>query len=105
MKLKALSNNVLFRFVDEFSESTNTFTTNTSWGFTIAGDHQQATTGGRWGKVIATGPACSEEVTNSNYVLIKPLKWTNGLCYSHNGVDNWVWKTDEDNIIGTAHEL
>jgi hypothetical protein len=105
VKLKALANSVLFKFMDEFSESSNTFTTYTTWGLSIAGDHQQATKGCRWGMVIATGPLCTEEVKNSKYVLILPLKWTNGLCFSHNNVDNWIWKTDEDNIVGTAHEL
>ncbi len=99
MRLRAITNGIIFKFVEEFSK--NQFTLTTSWGFRFKSSYDEATKECRWGKVLSKGPMCSDEIKEGDFILIEPLKWTPGVMFEAENADGWIWKTDEDCVLAT----
>lgn len=96
--IRALSNKILFRFLEVISENKKgTFENKTDWGFDIGNSFDETSKLPRWGVVIAIGPDVKEEgiVPGAN-VFIEGLKWTSRVDIN----DEPVWQTDEDCILG-----
>jgi len=92
--LVPLRKNFLFSFIDE-TTSDGMFISKTKSGlFMTKRGLQEQSNFARWAKVMAIGSEVTQ-FNNGDYVLIEPLKWTQGFVYE--GVK--IWKSDEDKVI------
>lgn len=99
--LQPLSNNVLFKFLDETKSSDGKFMERTKGSIVIGAMRDTQNSSPRWGQVIATGPKV-QDVSIGEYILIEAGKWTVGVNYEDEGK---VWKTDDNWIMLSTDDL
>ena len=98
-KLRALNHSVLFKFLDETSGQTGSFSERTRSGLIIP-KLKGTQKGERWGEVLVIGPDV-KGVLVGDYILIEPLMWTMGEVFE----GTKVWKTNTDVIMAVSNDL
>ena len=94
MKLKALGNRIIFKFVQNVTDGK--FGASTSWGFQIQTQNDDPKFA-RWGEVTHLGPDV-EGINVGDYILIEPLMWTNNMELE----DGKVWGTNTEKVIAVT---
>jgi hypothetical protein len=92
MQPEAVSNHILFQFVEDIRAGR--FVNSTGGQILVSTSDTNQSNTPRWGKVTHTGPEVLD-VKVGEYVLVEPGKWTNGFYID----DVRFWKTDEEQIM------
>lgn len=98
-KLKPLSNNVMFVFLEDTGGQKGRFheVLLSSGIYVPPTDNAQKVA--RWGKVVAAGPKA--EVKAGDYVLVEALMWMEGSKWG----EGKIWKTDDSKILAITDDL
>ena len=99
MKIRALGNSVLFKFID--NAANGMFSTKSSGKILIVRDDLDDQSKPRWGEVVTTGPEVIDDIKPGKYILISGLRWTQGL--EVNGEK--IWKTTDDEVLAVSDSL
>lgn len=95
--IEPIGNNVIVQFVDEiYSER---FVNRAASGILLPSVDGNQSQSPRWAKVTHVGPT-ARELKAGDHVLISAGKWTPGFDFQ----GQRYWKTDEDQVVGTADE-
>ena len=96
MNLQAITNGIIFQFVEHSSKSKKgTFHESTDWGFDLGYNFDSSSKSSRWGVVVSTGPDVEEPLEPGMKIYIDALKWTSGFEFE----GETYWKTDEDHVM------
>jgi co-chaperonin GroES (HSP10) len=98
VQLEAISNHVLFEFVDRVGG--REIFDKTKSGIIISGSTADLQRKDRWGLVISVGPEAKAYVSEGEYVLIETLQWTNGVEVG----GKTYWKTDITKVMAVSDE-
>ena len=101
ISLRPLHKKIIFVFVEELSSIS--FMPKSKGGIVLTDmyDYSQVHEP-QWGKIVSTGSSVSDEVKNSQYILIAPGKWTTRITLS---TEQTVWQTEEDFILAVADDI
>jgi hypothetical protein len=101
MKLRALGDSILFKFLDD--SRGGMFATKLSSGIIIQHDDTDSQAVPRWGIVEVVGPDVGSDVYPGLYILIESLKWTIGVR-TGDDESSKVWKTTYPYVLAVATE-
>lgn len=95
MKIEAIQNHIVFKFIDKVTNAGEFEGQTTEGGIDLLHSVDNSAKQDRWAKIISLGPECSDELREPGCeVLIDNLKWTAGVEF--NG--SKVWRTDESHV-------
>lgn len=94
MQIKAIRNNIIFKFVDATNTKGEFQKTATQSGIQLLGSFDESAKTPRWVNVVDSGPDC-KHVKPGTQALLPALRWTNGTKFN----DERIWKTDEKEVV------
>lgn len=95
MKLTAISNHILFEFLDALNTEAQ-FVETTAGGLLLAADFDESAKHPRWARVVSTGPVTTSELTSAGCeILIENLRWTEGVMFQ----GKKLWRTDDTQVL------
>ncbi len=99
MQLRALGNNVMFKFLDETVGTKGAFVeTHQKLGIIIPVTNNTQRVH-RWGEVVAVGPKV-DGLVPGDFILIEALMWMEGVKVG----DEKVWKTDDSKVLAVTND-
>ena len=96
--IRALNNNVIFKFLDIRTSEKGSFIETTLSGIIIPRTNSTQRVH-RWGVVVSAGPKAT--VTEGDYILIEALMWMEGVRIN----EEMVWKTDDSKILAVTDDV
>lgn len=100
MNLTPMHDRIFFEFVENLTN--NNFMPKTQSGIFITDLYDfSEVRQPKWGRILCCGPRVSEELRNSQYILIEPGKWTTRTTFEETD----FWQTEESFILATTDNV
>jgi len=94
MKLTAIKNNIIFKFVEGVNSSGEFEKTETASIIHQLANFDESAKDPRWVKIVSVGPDCTF-VKEGMQVLLPALRWTNSTKFD----GERIWKSDETQVV------